>query len=181
MQLYLQSKTRFYTSNPRTLHVAPEFCFIRRFERLLGENYVTADLESPLAKIKTDVQAMPFKDNTFDVIFCNHILEHVDDDIKALCELYRVLKPGGWGIVQSPINYNRATTYEDANIVTPDERTKHFGQHDHLREFGADYATRLAKAGFVVTEDRYVESLPPEKIKRNVLPANEIIYLVKKI
>jgi SAM-dependent methyltransferase len=180
MQLYLQNETRFYTSNPHTLHVAPEFCFIKRFERLLGENYVTADLESPLAKVKMDVQDIPFNDNTFDVIFCNHILEHVDDDLKALQELFRVLKPGGWGIIQSPINYNRTVTYEDATIVTPEERTKHFGQHDHLREFGADYAMRLAKAGFDVTEDRYVETLSTEKIKRNALPANEIIYLVKK-
>ncbi|MDR2382781.1 MAG: class I SAM-dependent methyltransferase [Prevotellaceae bacterium] len=180
MQLYLQNKTRFYTSNPRTLHVAPEFCFLKRFERLLGDNYVTADLESPLAKVKMDVQAIPFDDNTFDVIFCNHILEHVDDDMKALQELYRVLKPGGWGIIQSPINYNRTTTYEDASIVAPEERTKHFGQHDHLREFGADYALRLAKAGFEVTEDHYVETLPPEKVKRNALPANEIIYFVNK-
>jgi SAM-dependent methyltransferase len=181
MQLYLQDKTRFYTSNPRTLHVAPEFCFLKHFERLLGDNYVTADLESPLAKIKIDVQAIPFDDNTFDVIFCNHILEHVDDDMKALQELYRILKPGGWGIIQSPINYNRATTYEDASIVAPEERTKHFGQHDHVREFGFDYALRLAKAGFEVTEDHYIETLPPEKVKRNALPKNEIIYLVNKL
>jgi SAM-dependent methyltransferase len=180
MQLYLQNKTRFYTSNPYTLHVAPEFCFLRRFERLLGDNYVTADLESPLAKIKMDVQEIPFKDNTFDVIFCNHILEHVDDDMKAVRELYRVLKSGGWGIIQSPVNYNRATTYEDASIVTPEERTKHFGQHDHLRENGADYAARLAEAGFDVVEDNYVKTLPAKQVKRNALPENEIIYLVRK-
>jgi ubiquinone/menaquinone biosynthesis C-methylase UbiE len=123
---------------------------------------------------------MPFEDNTFDVIFCNHILEHVADDLKALQELFRVLKPNGWGIIQSPINYNRKTTYEDKSIVTPEERTKHYGQHDHLREFGADYAQRLAKAGFDVTEDKYVDSIPPEKALRNALPTNEIIYLVKK-
>jgi ubiquinone/menaquinone biosynthesis C-methylase UbiE len=127
-----------------------------------------------------DVQAIPFDDNLFDVIFCNHILEHVNDDLKALQELYRVLKPGGWGIIQSPINYDRTITYEDASIVSPEERTKHFGQHDHLREFGADYALRLAKAGFDVTEDHYIETLSPVKIKRNALPQNEIIYLVKK-
>jgi SAM-dependent methyltransferase len=180
MQLYLQNKTKFYTSNPHTLHVAPEFCFIKRFERLLGDKYVTADLESPLAKVKMDVQAIPFDDNTFDVIFCNHILEHVNDYKKALQELYRALKPGGWGIIQSPINYNRAVTYEDASIVTPEERTLHFGQRDHLREFGADYASLLANAGFDVVEDNYVETLPPDKVKRHQLPEHEIIYLVRK-
>jgi SAM-dependent methyltransferase len=181
MQLFLQNKTRFYTSNPRTLHVAPEFCFIKRFERLLGDNYITGDIESPLAKVKMDVQDIPFDDNFFDVIFCNHILEHVDDDRKALRELYRTMKPGGWGIIQSPINCDRTTTYEDASIVDPEERTKHFGQHDHLREYGVDYAMRLAEAGFEVTEERYVETLSPEKIERNALPEKEIIYLVKKI
>jgi SAM-dependent methyltransferase len=180
MQLYLQYRTKFYTSNPRTLHVAPEYCFVRRFERLLGDNYVTADLESPLAKVKMDVQAIPFDDNAFDVIFCNHILEHVDDDMKALSELYRVLKPGGWGIIQSPVSLDRATTYEDSSIVTPEERAVHFGQHDHLRVFGVDYASRLERAGFDVTEDRYVETLSPETVQRNALPRNEIIYLVKK-
>jgi predicted SAM-dependent methyltransferase len=180
MQLYLQYKTNFYTSNPHVLHVAPEYCFIKRFSRLLGDFYTTADLESPLAKVKMDVQAIPFPDNSFEVIFCNHLLEHVENDIKALQELYRVLKPGGWGIIQSPINYRRATTYEDPSIVDPEERTKHFGQHDHVREFGADYAQRLAKGGFEVRVINYAETLPPSIIKRHALPENEIIYHVRK-
>ena len=180
MQLYLQNKTTFYTSNPKVLHVAPEFCFIKRFEKLLGDRYITADLESPLAKVKMDVQNIPFPDNSFDIVFCNHIMEHVESDLKALQELFRVLKPEGWGIIQSPINYNRETTYENAEIVTPEERTKHFGQHDHLREFGADYAQRIAKAGFKVIEEHYIDELAPTKVKRNALPAKEIIYLVKK-
>lgn len=180
MHLYLANKTNFYTSNPYTLHVAPEYCFIKRFEKLLGDRYITADLESPLAKVKMDVQAIPFPNDTFDVIFCNHIMEHVENDLIALQELYRVLKPGGWGIIQSPVNYNRETTYEDPAIITPEDRAKHFGQYDHLREFGADYGKRLAKGGFVVTEDDYVKTLAPEKVKRYALPQDEIIYLVKK-
>ena len=180
MQLYLQNKTDFYTANPRVLHVAPEYCFIKRFEKLLGDNYVTADLESPLAKIKMDVQDIPLPDNSFDVIFCNHIMEHVDSDLKALQELYRVLKPGGWGIIQSPVNYSRTATYEDASITTPEERMKHFGQYDHVREFGADYAKRLMCGGFIVVEDDYVKTLPEEVAKRYALPTEEIIYLVKK-
>lgn len=180
MQLYLKNKTDFYTAYPNVLHVAPEYCFIKRFEKLLGNNYITADLESPLAKVKMDVQNIPFPDNSFDVIFCNHIMEHVDNDVKALQELYRVLKPGGWGIIQSPINYNRALTYEDATIVTPEERTKHFGQHDHVREYGADYAERLCKGGFVVVEDTYIKTLSAQQIRRFALPSGEVIYLVKK-
>ena len=180
MQLYLQDRTDFYTANPKVLHVAPEYCFLKRFEKLLGDNYITADLESPLAKVKMDVQDIPFPENTFDVIFCNHIMEHVGSDLKALQELYRVLKPGGWGIIQSPVNYNRKETYEDSTITTPEERMKHFGQYDHVREFGADYAQRLERGGFIVIEDDYVKKLPVEIIRRCALPANEIIYLVKK-
>jgi SAM-dependent methyltransferase len=180
MQLYLHERTSFYTAAPRVLHVAPELCFIKRFEALLGDRYTTADLESPLAKVKMDVQAIPFPDNTFDVVFCNHILEHVESDLTALRELCRVLKPGGWGIVQSPVNRGRTVTYEDPTIVTPEERTRHFGQHDHLREFGADYAQRLARGGFDVVEDDYVRALSPETVRRHALPANEIIYLVRK-
>jgi SAM-dependent methyltransferase len=180
MQLYLQNKTNFYTSSLRILHVAPEFCFLKRFDSLLGNNYITADLESPLAKVRMDVQSIPFEDNTFDVVLCNHVLEHVNNDVKALQELHRVLKPEGWGIIQSPINYSRSTTYEDASIVTPQDRTKHFGQHDHLREYGADYALRLAKAGFNVVEEDYIKTLSPEQVKRNALPSDEIIYFVRK-
>lgn len=180
MQLYLQNKTDFYTAKPHVLHVAPEYCFIKRFEKLLGNNYITADLESPLAKVKMDVQAIPFPDNTFDVIFCNHIMEHVDSDLIALQELYRVLKPGGWGIIQSPINPNREVTYEDPTITSPEERAKHFGQYDHVREFGLDYGKRLARGGFVVFEDDYVKTLPLAEVKRYALPADEIIYLVRK-
>ncbi|MDR1055445.1 MAG: methyltransferase domain-containing protein [Prevotellaceae bacterium] len=180
IQLYLQNKTDFYTANPKVLHVAPEFCFIKRFEKLLDDNYITADLESPLAKVKMDVQDIPFPDNSFDVILCNHIMEHVDNDLKALQELCRVLRPGGWGIIQSPVNYSREITYEDPCITTPEERARHFGQCDHLREFGADYGKRLEKGGFIVVEDDYVKTLPKADIIRYALPANEIIYLVRK-
>jgi SAM-dependent methyltransferase len=180
MAMFLKEKTDFYVTKPYTLHVAPEYCFIKRFEEILRKNYVTADLESPLAKVKMNVQDIPFEDNTFDVIFCNHILEHVESDLKALSELYRVLKSGGWGIILSPINYNRTVTYEDPSISTPEERTRHFGQHDHLREFGTDYSKRLAQAGFEVIEDDFVHNLPIDTVKRFAL-STEIIYMVKKM
>ena len=117
-----------------------------------GLGFWRADLESPLARVKMDIHHIPFADDTFDVVMSNHILEHVDDDRQAIRELYRVMKPNGWGIVQSPVNANRATTYEDKTIVTPEERLRHFGQKDHQREYGRDYAERLREAGFEVSE-----------------------------
>ena len=93
MWLYLKNETAFFETPARLLHVAPERCFLKRFEKLPALDYVTADLESPLAKVKMDIQRIPFPDGEFDVIFCNHILEHVDDDRRAMREMYRVMRP----------------------------------------------------------------------------------------
>ncbi len=181
MYLYLQRKTNFFNDNLKLLHVAPEYCFIDRFEKMKNLDYITADIESPLAKVKMDIHQIPFEANTFDVAFCNHVMEHVDDDIKAMSELYRVLKPGGWAIIQSPQDWSRATTFEDPTITDPKEREKHYWQDDHLRLFGRDYGKRLEKGGFKVTEDRFVmNELTPEEVKRFALPANEVIYFCQK-
>ncbi|NBB21108.1 methyltransferase domain-containing protein [Runella sp. CRIBMP] len=181
MYLYLQRKTPFFKANLKLLHVAPEYCFIDRFEKMKNLDYITADIESPLAKVKMDIHQIPFEANTFDVTFCNHVMEHVDDDIKAMSELHRVLKPGGWAIIQSPQDWSRAETFEDPTITDPKEREKHYWQDDHLRLFGRDYGKRLEKAGFRVTEDRFVmNELSPEEVKRFALPANEVIYFCQK-
>lgn len=181
MYLYLQRKTNFFKDDLKLLHVAPEYCFIDRFEKMKNLDYITADIESPLAKVKMDIHQIPFEANTFDVAFCNHVMEHVDDDIKAMSELLRVLKPGGWAIIQSPQDWSRATTYEDPTITDPNERERLFWQDDHLRLFGRDYGQRLEKGGFKVTEDRFVmNELTPEEVKHYALPANEVIYFCQK-
>lgn len=170
---------RLFTARPRVLHVAPERCFIKRFERALGDRYVTADLESPLAKVKMDIQRIPFPDDSFDVIFCNHILEHVEDDRLALREMFRVMRPGGWGILLSPVNYEREVTYEDPSITDEAGRERAFGQKDHVRDYGRDYPDRLAEAGFSVESIDYAATLAPEEVARYAL-RHEIVYLVRK-
>jgi SAM-dependent methyltransferase len=181
MGLYLTRKTNFYKDNLKVLHVAPEYCFIDRFERMPNLEYITADIESPLAKVKMDIHDIPFPENTFDVAFCNHVMEHVDDYIKAMSELYRVLKPGGWALIQSPQNLNYANTYEDPTITEPAEREKHFLQNDHLRLFGRDYGRELEKGGFQVTEDRFVmDELTKQEVARYSLPSQEIVYFCQK-
>ena len=179
MWLYLKNETAFFETPARLLHVAPERCFLKRFEKLPALDYVTADLESPLAKVKMDIQRIPFPDDEFDVIFCNHILEHVDDDRRAMREMYRVMRPGGWGIMLSPVNMERETTYEDPSITDPAERERHFGQKDHLRDYGRDYGRRLSEAGFDVEEIDYVRCLSPEAVKLYGL-RSEIVYVVRK-
>lgn len=163
------------------LHVAPELCFIDRFDGLANLEYITADIESPLAKVKMDIHEIPFEDDSFDVIFCNHVLEHVRDDIKALSEMKRVLKPGGWAILQIPLFHPLPEkTFEDSSITDPKEREKVFGQDDHVRMYGKDYPQRLASVGFQVLEEDLVHELPKESAVRYGLPKDEVIYKVVK-
>lgn len=152
-----------------------------RFESIEQLEYITADIESPLAKVKMDIHDIPFEENTFDVIFCNHVLEHVRDDIKALSEMQRVLKPGGWAILQVPFFYPLPdTTYEDPTITDPKGREKAFGQDDHVRMYGKDYAKRLASTGLHVIEEHMIDELPEAEVERFALPKGEIIYRVEK-
>jgi SAM-dependent methyltransferase len=181
MGLYLKQKTNFFTADLKVLHVAPEYCFIDRFEKMKNLDYITADIESPLAKVKMDIHQIPFSENTFDVAFCNHVMEHVDDYVLAMSELYRVLKPGGWALIQSPQDLKLAHTYEDPTITDPLEREKHFLQNDHLRLFGRDYGRELEKGGFTVKEDRFVmDELSGEDVARFSLPSQEIVYFCQK-
>ena len=181
MWLFLKEKTAFFTANLKILHVAPELCFIDTFESMRNLDYITADIESPLAKIKMDIHAIPFEENTFDVAFCNHVMEHVNDDIQAMKELHRVLNPNGWAIIQIPLFHPLPLqTFEDASITNPKEREKIFGQSDHVRLYGLDYKNRLEEAGFTVTEDRFVMEMDAGSVEKYALPKDEIIYYCKK-
>ena len=85
----MKEKTNFFTDNLKVLHVAPELCFMKRFDEMPNIDYITGDIESPMAKVKMDVHDIPFKEGEFDVAMCNHVMEHVDDDHKAMTEFYR--------------------------------------------------------------------------------------------
>ena len=155
--------------------MAPEQCFLKRFKKLQHIDLVTADLYSPIVDVKADICDLPFEDNSFDVIFCNHVLEHIEDDKKAMQELFRVLKKGGMAILQIPQDYSRATTYEDFNITSPEERAKHFGQYDHVRVYGSDYFDRLRAVGFKVDEVNYSNKLSEKELDRYRLMKGEIL------
>ncbi|WP_191860453.1 class I SAM-dependent methyltransferase [Hanstruepera ponticola] len=178
--LYLKNETNFFTKNFKVLHFAPEQAFYKRFRNLKNLDYTTTDLNSPLADVKADICNLPFDDNSFDVILCNHVLEHIPDDTKAMQELYRVLKPGGWGIFQIPQDLTRNKTFEDNSITDKKERAKIFGQYDHVRVYGRDYFDRLRENGFNVEEVDYTSKLTIEKIDRYCLAKGEIIPLVRK-
>lgn len=181
MWLYLKDKTNFFAKQQDVLHIAPEICFIDRFENFHNDQYITADLESPLAKVKMDIHEMPFENEKFDVAFCNHVMEHVDDDIQSMKEIYRVLRTNGWAIIQIPFFPPVPDeTFEDASVTDPKEREKIFGQDDHVRLYGKDYADRLRTAGFKVIEDEFVNTFTESEQKRFALPKEEIIFLCKK-
>lgn len=178
--LYLQNETNFFSKKLKVLHFAPEQAFYKRFKKLNNLNYVTTDLNSPLADVKADICNLPFKDDEFDVIFCNHVLEHIPDDTKAMSELHRILKVGGWGIFQIPQDLNRKTTFEDNSITDKKERAKIFGQYDHVRVYGLDYFDKLRSIGFKVEEVDYTKTLSSEKIEKYCLAKGEIIPVVYK-
>ena len=178
--LFLKNKTNFFTAQHKVLHFAPEQAFYKRFRKLKNLDYTTTDLNSPLADVKADICDLPFEDNSFDVILCNHVLEHIPDDTKALSELWRVMKPGGWGIFQIPQDLDRETTFEDNSITDKKQRAKVFGQYDHVRIYGRDYFKTLEKAGFTVNPVPYSSQLSKEEVDRYRLAQREIIPLVKK-
>lgn len=181
MWLYLNRKTDFFTKESKVLHVAPEQVFYKLFRGQKNITYITTDLESPLADFKMNIEEMTFENDEFDVIFCNHVLEHVDNDAKALSEIYRVLRKGGFAILQSCIDYNLGKTYEDPTITDPQDREREFWQKDHLRLYGMDYGDRLRKAGFEVEESHFINELTPEEIDRCRLPSDEIMFIGRKL
>lgn len=179
--LYLQHETELFKKSHKMLHVAPEQPFYKRFRNLENLQYITTDLNSPLADVKADILDLPFEDDSFDVILCNHVLEHIPDDLTAMKELYRVMRPGGWGIFQVPQDIFRDETFEDNSITDKKERTRIFGQYDHVRIYGMDYFDRLREAGFEVEAIDYTASMIPEDIDRYRLAEGELIPFVKKV
>ena len=181
--LWLQRESDLFERRPRLLHVAPEVCLMRHLRKAYKgheEDYVTADLESPLADLHFDIQHIPLADESFDVVFCNHIMEHVEDDLQAMREIHRVMRRGGgWGVILSPVELEREKTFEDDSITDPEERTLIFGQYDHRRVYGRDYADRLREAGFEVEDLNYAAILTAEERERYALPKDHL-YIVRK-
>ncbi|EGV44130.1 SAM-dependent methyltransferase [Bizionia argentinensis JUB59] len=179
--LYLKNETNFFTEEKKVLHFAPEQCFLKRFRRLKNLNYTTTDLESPIADVKADICDLPFEDNSYDIILCNHVLEHIPDDTKAMQELFRVMKPGGYGIFQIPQDLSREKTFEDDTITDRKERAAIFGQYDHVRIYGRDFFDKLRSIGFTVDEADYTSKLSDAEVEGFCLAKGEIIPVVYKM
>ncbi|MBT8185589.1 MAG: class I SAM-dependent methyltransferase [Eudoraea sp.] len=179
--LYLKNETNFFSAPLKVLHFAPEQAFYKRFRKLKHLEYTTIDLYSPLADIKADICNLPIEDDSYDVVLCNHVLEHIPDDTKAMKELFRIMKPGGWGIFQIPQDINRESTFEDDSITDKKERTRIFGQYDHVRIYGLDYFDRLRAIGFAVEAVDYTSEMEAAAIEKYRLAKGELIPVVRKV
>lgn len=151
----------------RVLHCAPEPFLEQALRGIVGEGYVSVDLEDPRAMVSADLTALPFEDASFDLVLCSHVLEHVPDDRAAMAEMARVLVPGGEAIVQSPVNHDQTWgTYEDPSLTDPEERLTRFSQADHVRVYGPDLSARLQEAGLLVSVERPAEAVDEQTVAR---------------
>lgn len=178
--LYLKRETDFFSKPLKVLHFAPEQAFYSRFRKQQNLDYTTTDLNSPLADVKADICHLPFADEVYDVVLCNHVLEHIPDDTKAMQELFRILKPGGMAILQIPQDLGRETTYGDDSITDKEERARIFGQYDHVRIYGRDYFDKLRSIGFKVEEVAYTKQLTKAEVEKYCLADGEIIPVCYK-
>lgn len=178
--LYLKNETGFFNENLKVLHFAPEQAFYKKFKKMENLEYTTTDLNSPIADVQADICDLPFSNNEFDFIICNHVLEHIPNDTKAMEEIYRVLAPGGTAIMQVPYKSVLDFTYEDDTITDPKERALVFGQYDHVRIYGMDYFTKLENVGFEVEAVDYTKNFSAELIDKYRLPKGELLPVCKK-
>jgi glycosyltransferase involved in cell wall biosynthesis/ubiquinone/menaquinone biosynthesis C-methylase UbiE len=174
--LFLQKKTNIFNDITKSvLHVAPEPCFRKYFSKNYGANYITADIKNPNVMVKMDITNIEYPQESFDVIICNHVLEHVEDDIKAMSEMYRVLKNTGWAIILVPIA-NIKKTYEDKTITSEEGRFLAFGHITHARKYGKDYIDRLESVGFKVSKTSAKDIATKKEIERMSLQENSKIW-----
>jgi SAM-dependent methyltransferase len=162
------------------LHLSPEWCLRRRLEAVPGLRYVTSDLDAAQdADLRLDVTALDLPDAAFDAVICSHVLEHVPDDTAAMRELHRITAPGGFTLVMVPLALDRARTYEDDGVTSPEDRRREFLQHDHVRLYAPDITDRLRDAGFTVEVVDMAAELGPSGAARHRLLASDLIFLCR--
>lgn len=174
---YLENETDFGGRPERVLDIAPMWCFQEFCRARENIEYVSVDIASPLAMRHMDIRALSFEDEAFDWIFCYHVLEHIDDDMAALRELFRVLRPGGRAIIQVPIEVENTV---ERSSLGRDDQIRLLRWPDHLRAYGKDFAERPRAAGFDVEICPYVRGFSSKEIKRFGLDPGEDLYVCRR-
>jgi len=177
--LYLKNETNILNSEPKILHFAPEHFLQKKLKKINPTNYVSADIEHPLAMKHFDITKIPYKNNSFDFILCSHVLQEVKNDKLAMSEIHRVLNSNGTAIILCPVNEKSKTTYENKKAKTPKQRSEEFGYYGAIRTYGKDFKQKLKNAGFKVKTIDYIKKFTKNQIK-NFRLNNEKIYLCKK-
>jgi len=182
LYLILRNNTEIFTKQTRLLHIAPEKPLEKIFQKHKNIIYLTADLVPENVMEQMDITNIQYPENNFDTIICNHVLEHIPDDLKAMKELYRILKSGGWAILQVPFSKILDKTFEDPSITSPIDRERIFGQKDHVRIYGKDYSDRLKQAGFIVKEYKWPKDHDLQN-PNNILGLNEdeVVFYCRKV
>jgi len=184
--LYLKEKTNIFTAPLKVLHIAPEGCLrallmsLPNIQYKSGVKYFDGQYYYDRKVNLMDVSDMPFEDGSFDVVICNHVLEHIENDAKAVSEIYRVLLPGAWAILQVPISRILQTTFHDPNAITPKQREEVYGQFDHVRIYGQDYPDFLNKHGFMVKKFNPFQDGFHEDLKKYALNPEESLFVAFK-
>jgi SAM-dependent methyltransferase len=178
--LYLKYKSDIFQKNYKLLHVAPERSLQNIFFKYPNIDYTAIGLDTTLVTIEMDVTNLQFENEIFDVIICNHVLEHIQNDSKAMSEIFRVLKFSGWAILQVPISYIIPHTHENPSIAAQEDRIREFGQKDHVRIYGNDYFDRLKSAGFVTEKYSLFKEFGDKFITYHSLNKNELIFICRK-
>lgn len=186
--LYLEANPGFFKEGIKLLHVSPETIYYKRFKKIPGVRYTAGDKfvlqfgsTYPADTVYLDITNMPeYAENTFDFIFCSHVLEYIKEDRQSLRELYRVLKPGGKAIISIPINHGHYETLEDPNITDPKEQERLYGDTGHLRYYGEDYGERVKEAGFTIQFTPVTDFITAEMITKCVINPKDVVHLCLK-
>jgi predicted SAM-dependent methyltransferase len=180
--IFFREQTDIFERPLGILHIAPEPKLSQKLKDSHPAKYITTDLFERKVMVTSDLLSLPFADSSFDVVICNHVLEHVDDDRRAMFEIHRVLNNGGWAMLQVPLALALDRSIEDPSVRTDEDRIRLFGQADHVRLYSrSDYLARLEAQGFAVEAYSCGKQIGAQRVQRHGLVAEEEIFIARRL
>lgn len=186
LALFFELRTKAFKQKTDILHISPNKSIAHYLNQYNTVNQVVGSIDLNEFKefntVYADIQKLDLPENSFDIVICCHVIEHVDNDLEAMKQLYKVTKPGGFAVLQVPLALNLDITLEDKTLKTDKERKRAFGQVDHVRLYGKDYFTKLESVGFKVVPDNPFKNqwLPEQELSKHRLDINEDVIVAYK-